>query len=41
MDSGSIGEYLIAEVLDQQPEQVQRLLIETSFLPSVDAFLAR
>ena len=41
MDSGSIGEYLIAEVLDQQPERVQRLLVETSFLPSVDAFLAR
>ena len=40
LDHGSIGEYLIDEVLDRQPDQVRRLLIETSFLPEVSGCLA-
>jgi LuxR family transcriptional regulator, maltose regulon positive regulatory protein len=40
LDHGSIGEYLIDEVLDRQPEQVRRLLVETSFLPEVTGRLA-
>jgi LuxR family maltose regulon positive regulatory protein len=40
LDHGSIGEYLIDEVLDRQPDQVRRLLIETSFLPEVSGWLA-
>ena len=40
LDHGSIGEYLIDEVLDRQPEQVRRLLIETSFLSEVTGGLA-
>lgn len=39
-DYGSIGEYLIAEVLTQQPEPLRRVLIETSFLDEVTAPLA-
>ena len=37
---GSIGEYLIDEVLDRQRPPVRRLLIETSFLPEVTGELA-
>jgi LuxR family maltose regulon positive regulatory protein len=40
LDQGSIGEYLMNEVLDRQPEDVRRLLIETSFLDEIDADLA-
>ena len=31
-DQGSIGEYLMAEVLDRQPEPIRRMLAQTSFL---------
>lgn len=41
LDEGSIGEYLVEEVLDRQPDVVRRLLIETSFLPEVTGPLAR
>jgi LuxR family maltose regulon positive regulatory protein len=41
LDEGSIGEYLVREVLDKQPEPVRRLLVETSFLPEVTAELAQ
>ncbi len=37
---GSVGEYLMNEVLDRQSDRVRTLLIETSFLPEVDAELA-
>lgn len=37
---GSIGEYLIDEVLERQRPSVRRLLIETSFLPEVTGGLA-
>jgi LuxR family maltose regulon positive regulatory protein len=37
---GSPGEYLVAEVLDPQPEPVRRLLLETSFLDEVTGPLA-
>jgi LuxR family transcriptional regulator, maltose regulon positive regulatory protein len=40
MDEGSIGEYLIEEVLAVLPEDVQRLLIRTSFLEDVTGSLA-
>jgi LuxR family maltose regulon positive regulatory protein len=40
LDPGSIGEYLVDEVLGQQPEPRRRLLIETSFLPEVTGPLA-
>jgi LuxR family transcriptional regulator, maltose regulon positive regulatory protein len=40
LDHGSIGEYLIDEVLDRQPQQVRRLLVETSFLAEVTGGLA-
>ncbi len=40
LDQGSIGEYLIDEVLEQQPERLRRLLIETSFLGEVNGRLA-
>jgi LuxR family maltose regulon positive regulatory protein len=35
-----VAEYLLAEVLDRQPEPVRRLLLRTSFLDSVNAELA-
>jgi LuxR family maltose regulon positive regulatory protein len=41
VDQGSIGEYLLEEVLDRQPSEVRRLLIETSFLPEVSGSAAR
>jgi LuxR family maltose regulon positive regulatory protein len=37
---GSPGEYLVAEVLDPQPEPLRRLLLETSFLEEVTGPLA-
>jgi LuxR family transcriptional regulator, maltose regulon positive regulatory protein len=40
MDRGSAGEYLTAEVLALQPEDVTRLLVETSFLDEVTGPLA-
>jgi LuxR family transcriptional regulator, maltose regulon positive regulatory protein len=40
LDPGSIGEYLVDEVLYRQPEPQRRLLIETSFLPEVTGPLA-
>jgi LuxR family maltose regulon positive regulatory protein len=40
LDPGSIGEYLVDEVLRQQPEAQRRLLIETSFLDEVTGSLA-
>jgi LuxR family transcriptional regulator, maltose regulon positive regulatory protein len=40
MDRGSAGEYLMAEVLALQPEDVTRLLVETSFLDEVTGPLA-
>ncbi len=40
MGSGSIGEYLVSEVLDQQPEPQRRMLIQTSFLDEVTGPLA-
>jgi len=40
LDQGSVGEYLIAEVLDHQPEPVRRMLAETSFLDEVTGPLA-
>jgi LuxR family transcriptional regulator, maltose regulon positive regulatory protein len=40
LDPGSIGEYLVNEVLRQQPEPQRRLLIETSFLNEVTGPLA-
>ncbi len=40
VDQGSIGEYLIAEVLDRQPEAVRRMLSQTSFLDEVTGPLA-
>ena len=40
LDPGSIGEYLIAEVLHRQPEAQCRLLVETSFLDEVTGPLA-
>jgi LuxR family maltose regulon positive regulatory protein len=40
LDQGSIGEYLMDEVLDRQPDDVRQLLIETSFLGVVNGPLA-
>jgi LuxR family transcriptional regulator, maltose regulon positive regulatory protein len=40
LGEGSIGEYLMAEVLDRQPEPVRRLLEETSFFGEVTGPLA-
>jgi LuxR family maltose regulon positive regulatory protein len=40
LDPGSIGEYLINEVLNRQPEPQRRLLIETSLLEEVTGPLA-
>jgi LuxR family transcriptional regulator, maltose regulon positive regulatory protein len=40
LGQGSIGEYLMAEVLDRQPEPVRRMLAQTSFLDEVTAPLA-
>ncbi len=40
VDRGSIGEYLMEEVLAQQPSEVRRLLVETSFLDVVSGPLA-
>src|SRR5215470_9165327 len=40
LDPGSIGEYLVHEVLRQQPEAQRRLLIETSFPDEVTGPLA-
>jgi LuxR family maltose regulon positive regulatory protein len=40
VDQGSIGEYLIAEILDRQPEPIRRMLAETSFLDEVTGPLA-
>ncbi len=40
LDQGSVGEYLMNEVLGRQPDPVRRLLIETSFLSEVNAELA-
>lgn len=40
LGEGSTGEYLMAEVLDRQPEPVRRLLEETSFLDEVTGPLA-
>ena len=39
-DHGGIGEYLMAEVLDRQPEPLRRVLVETSFLDEVTRPLA-
>ena len=39
-DHGGIGEYLMAEVLDRQPEPLRQVLIETSFLDEVTRPLA-
>jgi len=40
LDQGSPGEYLLEEVLARQPEDVRRLLIQTSFLNEVSGPLA-
>ena len=40
MDTGSIGEYLVSEVLSQQPELQRTMLIQTSFLDEVTGPLA-
>jgi LuxR family maltose regulon positive regulatory protein len=40
LDPGSIGEYLVNEVLSDQPEPQRKLLIETSFLDEVTGPLA-
>jgi LuxR family maltose regulon positive regulatory protein len=40
MDQGSIGEYLLEEVLADQPGPVRRMLIQTSFLDEVTGPLA-
>jgi LuxR family transcriptional regulator, maltose regulon positive regulatory protein len=40
LDPGSIGEYLVNEVLSEQPEPQRKLLIETSFLDEVTGPLA-
>ena len=40
MDPGSIGEYLVDEVLSQLPEPRRRLLVQTSFLNEVTGPLA-
>lgn len=40
MDQGSVGEYLMDEVLKRQPKPVRKLLIRTSFLDEVTGPLA-
>ncbi|MCW2522584.1 MAG: hypothetical protein JWO63_919 [Frankiales bacterium] len=40
MDQGSVGEYLMEEVLAQQDPSVRQLLVQTSFLREVSASLA-
>ena len=40
LDPGSIGEYLVNEVLREQPEPQRKLLVETSFLDEVTGPLA-
>ncbi len=40
VDEGSVGEYLIHEVLNRQPGEVRRLLVQTSFLDQVSGELA-
>jgi LuxR family maltose regulon positive regulatory protein len=40
LGQGSIGEYLIAEVLDHQPEPVRRVLTETSLFDEVTGALS-
>jgi LuxR family transcriptional regulator, maltose regulon positive regulatory protein len=40
MDTGSIGEYLVSEVLNEQPELQRMMLIQTSFLDEVTGPLA-
>ena len=40
LDPGSIGEYLVNEVLREQPEPQRKLVIETSFLDEVTDRLA-
>lgn len=40
LGQGSIGEYLLAEVLDRQPETVRRMLVETSLFDEVTGPLA-
>jgi LuxR family maltose regulon positive regulatory protein len=40
LDPGSIGEYLLDEVLRWQPDRYRRLLVETSFLDEVTGPLA-
>jgi LuxR family maltose regulon positive regulatory protein len=40
IDQGSVGEYLLEEVLADQPETVRRMLVQTSFLDEVTGQLA-
>jgi LuxR family maltose regulon positive regulatory protein len=40
VEQGSIGEYLLEEVLADQPEPVRRMLVQTSFLDEVTGPLA-
>jgi LuxR family maltose regulon positive regulatory protein len=40
IDHGSVGEYLLEEVLADQPETVRRMLVQTSFLDEVTGPLA-
>ena len=40
LDEVSIGEYLMEEVLDRQPDDTRRVLIDTSFLDVIDGELA-
>ncbi|MGX7678979.1 LuxR C-terminal-related transcriptional regulator [Jatrophihabitans sp. DSM 45814] len=40
LDQGSVGEYLMEEVLNRQPSRVRRLLVQTSFLDEVTGPLA-
>jgi LuxR family transcriptional regulator, maltose regulon positive regulatory protein len=40
LDPGSVGEYLVNEVIHRQPEAQRRLLVETSFLDEVTGPLA-
>jgi LuxR family maltose regulon positive regulatory protein len=40
VDQGSVGEYLLEEVIAHQPERIRRLLIETSVLDTTTGALA-
>lgn len=40
VDRGSIGEYLVSEVLDRLSPQVRRILTDTSFLDEIDGDVA-